>query len=44
MKLPGFEPFLAIVTAIIGMFAGALGGFLRHRVIGLPAWSIVTWP
>jgi hypothetical protein len=35
-KLPGFEPFLVVVTAIVGMFAGALGGFLRRRVIGLP--------
>lgn len=36
-KLPGFEPFLAVVTAIVGMLAGALGGSLRYRVIGLPA-------
>jgi hypothetical protein len=36
VKLPGFEPFLAVVTAIVGMFAGALGGFLRRRLIGVP--------
>jgi hypothetical protein len=37
VKLPGFEPLLAVLTAIVGMFAGALGGFLRRRLIGLPA-------
>jgi hypothetical protein len=36
VTLPGFEPFLAVVTAIVGMFAGALGGFLRRRLIGVP--------
>jgi hypothetical protein len=33
VSLPGFEPILAVATAIIGMFAGALGGFLRGRVL-----------
>lgn len=35
-KLPGFEPFFAVGTAIIGMFASALGGCVRYRLIGLP--------
>jgi hypothetical protein len=34
VKLPGFEPFLVVVTAIAGMLLGALGGFLRRRSLG----------
>ena len=33
VSLPGFEPILAVVTAIIGMLAGALGGRLRRAAI-----------
>jgi hypothetical protein len=33
VKLPGFAPILAVFTAIIGMFAGALGGRLRRAAI-----------
>ncbi|HEU4979415.1 MAG TPA: hypothetical protein VFT42_11000 [Solirubrobacteraceae bacterium] len=35
-KLPGFEPFFAVGTALIGMLASALGGCVRYRLIGLP--------
>jgi hypothetical protein len=31
--LPSFEPALVIFTAIVGMFAGALGGRLRRVVV-----------
>ena len=37
VKLPGFEPALAVATAIIGMFAGALGGRLRRVLFEVPA-------
>jgi hypothetical protein len=30
VALPGFEPILVVFTAIVGMFAGALGGRLRR--------------
>lgn len=33
VKLPSFEPILVIFTAIIGMFAGALGGRLRRATM-----------
>jgi FtsH-binding integral membrane protein len=33
VSLPGFAPILVVFTAIIGMFAGALGGRLRREAM-----------
>jgi hypothetical protein len=35
VSLGSFPPFLAVITAIVGMFAGALGGRLRRRLFDL---------
>jgi hypothetical protein len=40
VELPGFAPILVVVTAIIGMLLGALGGKIRGSAMqrrGLPA-------
>jgi hypothetical protein len=37
VALPHIEPILAVFTAIIGMFLGALGGRLRRVVVKQPA-------
>ena len=39
VSLPGFEPILVVFTAIVGMFAGALGGRLRRGATESPAGS-----
>lgn len=36
VALPGFEPILVVFTAIVGMFAGALGGRLRRGATARP--------
>jgi hypothetical protein len=33
VSLPGFAPILVVFTAVIGMFAGALGGRLRREAM-----------
>jgi hypothetical protein len=37
VTLPEIQPVLVIFTAIVGMFAGALGGRLRRVVVRQPA-------
>jgi hypothetical protein len=39
VSVPKFAPILVVFTAIIGMFAGALGGRLRRTGTGQPSGS-----
>jgi hypothetical protein len=39
VSVPKFAPILVVFTAIIGMFAGALGGRLRRTATAQPSGS-----
>ncbi len=39
VSLPKFAPILVVFTAIVGMFAGALGGRLRRTAMEQPSGS-----